>query len=225
MAEIPDTGSIPLAPGAHSSPRHGVCVVELASMLAGEEFSDRPRCVCPVIAAFLRGWNDRAAYADRQRLRPYAERIVGSRGDGRLTRERREICLRWAEAERPPRALRRRLRGLRLRFRIGVYCGLTAAVKLDEGAGEYAARVTFSRGNKEEAFGLLDALLAIGAKRPQQRPAVIIGGNGSLGTRLSERDCLDPGTLNGDGYEAVNGNRSTPNGNGHVAVKRGEVSA
>jgi len=40
-----------LQPGSHRSPRDGVCVVELASVLAGERFSDRPRCVCEVIAA------------------------------------------------------------------------------------------------------------------------------------------------------------------------------
>ncbi len=67
-------GDIPvrLTAGGHSSPREGVCVVELASLIAREEFSDRPRCVCPVIGAFLRGWNDRAPYAERQRLSPHA---------------------------------------------------------------------------------------------------------------------------------------------------------
>lgn len=133
MAAIPDADSIPLAPGSHSSPRQGVCVVELASMLAGEEFSDRPRCVCPVIAAFLRAWNDRAAHADRQRLRPYAERIVGSRGSRQLTRERREICLQWAGGEAGRGALRRRLRRLWTRMRIAVYCGSCAGGEAEQG--------------------------------------------------------------------------------------------
>ena len=66
-----------LEPGSHRSPSDGVCIVELASMIGGEPFSDRPRCVCPVVASFLRGWNDRAGYADRQRLHPYAPRVVG----------------------------------------------------------------------------------------------------------------------------------------------------
>ena len=30
-----------------------MCVMELASMLAGERFGDRPVSVCPVIGAFL----------------------------------------------------------------------------------------------------------------------------------------------------------------------------
>jgi hypothetical protein len=51
--------SVRLEPGTHRSPSDGVCLLELASMVARETFSDRPRCVCVVIAAFLRGWNDR----------------------------------------------------------------------------------------------------------------------------------------------------------------------
>jgi hypothetical protein len=72
MPERLDIAALRLEPGTHSSPRDGVCVVELASLLGGEEFSDRPDCVDEVLAAFLRSWNDRAAHADRQRLFPYA---------------------------------------------------------------------------------------------------------------------------------------------------------
>ena len=68
-----------LEAGSHDSPGDGVCIVELASVIAGEPFSDHPRCVCKVIAAFLRSWNDRASHSARQRLLPYAERVVGSR--------------------------------------------------------------------------------------------------------------------------------------------------
>ena len=52
--------SLRLDPGSHASPREGVCIVELASILAKEKFSDEPDCVCPVIGAYLRSWNDRA---------------------------------------------------------------------------------------------------------------------------------------------------------------------
>jgi hypothetical protein len=33
--------------GQHANPERGVCVMELASMLAGEPFTDHPRSVCP----------------------------------------------------------------------------------------------------------------------------------------------------------------------------------
>jgi hypothetical protein len=33
--------------------------MELASMIAGESFSDHPESACPVISSFLRAYNDR----------------------------------------------------------------------------------------------------------------------------------------------------------------------
>src|SRR2546423_15426530 len=88
--------TVRLARGPHSSPAEGVCIVELASVLAGEKFSDRPHCVCDVIAAFLRAWNDRAGHAERQRLLPFAERIAASRRTREISRIRRNICLDWS---------------------------------------------------------------------------------------------------------------------------------
>src|SRR5256885_7650943 len=94
-----DLGSLYLGPGSHSSPNEGVCVVELASLLAGERFSDRPRCVCRVIAAYLRALNDRASHAERQGLRPFAVLVLNSRASHRTTRRRRELCLAAAGAQ------------------------------------------------------------------------------------------------------------------------------
>jgi hypothetical protein len=193
-----------------------VCVVELASVLAREEFSDRPRCVCPVIAAYLRAWNDRAGYVDRQRLRPYAERIVGSRGDRRLTRERRDICLRWGSAEPRGGAWRRSLKRLWLRVRIGVSCGLAAAVKLNEGAGEFAARVAFSRGDHEGALDLLDKLLATGGQQRPEGPQPVIDRDrlvGPNGNGMPPSVGAGRGSADGNGLPAPNGNRSVPGTN------------
>src|SRR3954454_13886856 len=75
--------TVRLARGRHKSPADGACVMELASMLAGEEFTDRPKCADPVIASFLRAFNDRLDTRQRQRLRPYAAAVVGTRGGGR----------------------------------------------------------------------------------------------------------------------------------------------
>ena len=50
--------TVRITKGRQSSPAHGTCVIELASMLAGERFSDHPQSVCPVIAGFLRAYND-----------------------------------------------------------------------------------------------------------------------------------------------------------------------
>lgn len=156
-------------------------MVELASLIAREEFSDRPRCVCPVIGAFLRAWNDRAGYADRQRLRPYAARIVGSRAGSQVTRERRDICLEWIGADLRGGPLRRALERFRMRTRIALYCGLGEALRLKRGAGGYAARVLFSRRDAEEALLLLDAMLALGTvymPRPSADPVPADRGGG-----------------------------------------------
>jgi hypothetical protein len=80
--------TIQLSKGRHASPDEGACVVELASMLAGEHFSDHPNSVCPVIAALLRNYNDRIDDRRRQDLYPYAAKIVGTRGSVGLERAR-----------------------------------------------------------------------------------------------------------------------------------------
>jgi hypothetical protein len=89
--------TIRLSPGRHRSPDDGACAMELASLLAGEPFSDRPKSVCPVIAAFLRSYNDHVDDARRQDLYPYASRCVGT-ARLRTERERAAMCLSWARA-------------------------------------------------------------------------------------------------------------------------------
>jgi hypothetical protein len=64
--------TVRLARGRHRSAEDGACVMELASMLAGERFTDRPKSVCPVIAAFLRGYNDALPECERGQARTSA---------------------------------------------------------------------------------------------------------------------------------------------------------
>jgi hypothetical protein len=209
-AVLGDGIPVRLTEGGHSSPREGVCVVELASLIAEEEFSDRPHCVCPVIGAFLRGWNDRAPYAERQRLGPYAARIVGSRGDRRITRERRDICLQWAGADLGHGVVRRLWSRAGTRVRIAIFCGLDAAMRPNEGAGDYAARVAMARGEAERAFELLDTLLATGEEQPLGSPPVWAAANGHAplnGNGLPARAR--------NGLPAANGSGPTMNGELH----------
>src|SRR5829696_4141097 len=156
-------GPVRLEPGRHRSPNDGVCVVELASLLGGEKFTDRPKCVCPVIGSFLRSWNDGVGYADRQRLKPYASLVVGTGGYRRISRIRRDICLSYTGAELDRGPLRRVVTRLRMRARIAWAVGIFPAIWLKEGAGANAARVCFARGGSEEAFALLDRLLEVGS--------------------------------------------------------------
>src|ERR687887_508508 len=68
--------TVRLARGRHASRHTGVCVMELASMLAHEPFSDRARCISPTIGAFLRTYNDGLDDERRQDLYPVASAIV-----------------------------------------------------------------------------------------------------------------------------------------------------
>ena len=52
--------------------------MELASMLAGEPFSDHPASVCPVIGSLLREYNDSLDEQRRQDFYAYASKVVGS---------------------------------------------------------------------------------------------------------------------------------------------------
>ena len=88
--------TITLSKGKHDSPEDGACVMELASMLAGEPFSDRPQSVCPVIGAFLRAYNDRIDDGPRQDLYAYAAKVVGSRASEDVQQARAERLRAWA---------------------------------------------------------------------------------------------------------------------------------
>jgi hypothetical protein len=156
-------------------------------MIGGERFSDRPDCVCPVIGAFLRSWNDGVGYADRQRLEPYASLIVGTGGYRRISRIRRDMCLSYGGADLARGPLRRAAARLRMRIRIAWTVGIFPSIWLKEGAGAYAARVCFARGGSPEAFMLLDRLLAVGQATPA-RPANGNGnGNGDRSDELAIR--------------------------------------
>jgi hypothetical protein len=153
--------TIRLDRGKHAGPEEGACVMELASMLGGEQFSDRPRTVCPVVAGFLRGYNDLVDDDRRQELYGYASDVVGSAGDRMVRWRRRRLLRRWARgvAERCSPAL-----ALRTGFRFG--CS-------DEIGGHIGHLVASARTEAEadslhrEALGLVNDLLALGGEPPR----------------------------------------------------------
>jgi hypothetical protein len=107
-----------LGPGRHRDPGEVVCVMELASMLAGERFSDRPSTVCPIVGAVLRAYNDDIDDQRRQDLYRYAADSLGTRGDFLLQRRRAQAALDWAREaghrkdERGPQARLKRTEDL-----------------------------------------------------------------------------------------------------------------
>ena len=92
--------SVQLTYGEHSSPEEGLCAVEAAAYVAGEAHSDHPQCVCPVIAEFMRSWNDLLG-SDEERtrlLRPLIPLVVGTR-DAALAERRSLMALDWLVRE------------------------------------------------------------------------------------------------------------------------------
>jgi hypothetical protein len=75
--------SVTLKQGGHTTRRGGMCAMEAIAWLADEEHSDAPDCVSPVIATFLRRWNDDLDDAGRQMLKPLLPRVIGTAGDGK----------------------------------------------------------------------------------------------------------------------------------------------
>src|SRR3954454_819908 len=141
--------TVRLARGRHASRQLGVCVMELASMLAHEPFSDRARSISPTIGAFLRTYNDGIDDDRRQDLYPVAAAGVGTAARRAVERERINRC----------RAFARR-RGAQLP-------GRRAALGLatPEAAGAWAARMALEAGAHEEALSLVDELVALGRRR------------------------------------------------------------
>jgi hypothetical protein len=143
--------TVKLSKGRHGSPQDGMCVLELASVLAGERFSDHPRTVCPVISSVLRSYNDALDDERRQSLIPYASHVVGTRGSVRVQERRAEMIRSWI-AGRP------RGRFARLVGRLWRADGSATS----DSIGSQAIRALGAHGDvaHAELLALVDALIA-----------------------------------------------------------------
>jgi len=91
--------------GAHE-PDGKFCVMEATAYIAGEPWSDHPKCVSPVIATFLRAWNDGLPDDQRQMLAPYVTKPVGTTRTKRDEEKRAWMCTDWLARECAPAFLR-----------------------------------------------------------------------------------------------------------------------
>src|SRR5438874_10885336 len=98
-----------LGVGRHDRPGAVVCIMELASMLAGERFSDHPVSVDPVVAAILRAYNDALEDFRRPDLYRHAAESVGTRGSYGLSQRRAELAIEWARARFEGRGRNRKI--------------------------------------------------------------------------------------------------------------------
>lgn len=142
--------TVRLTRGRHQGPDQGACVMELASMLAGEPFSDHPSSTCPVIGAFLRAYNDGLPDDRRQDLYEYAAKVVGTSGCRRVRRARARMCLEWLAEQTPERARPSRLSLMMAGWSLG-------------SVGRAAARAArTSSESHRSVLGLVDAMIEVG---------------------------------------------------------------
>ena len=103
-----ELATITLKSGGHATREEGVCAMEAVAWLAGEPHSDAPECASPVIAAFLRSWNDNLPTdEDRQQLlRPLLPLVIGTRADNATELWRSYMALDWLVRVHTPTWLR-----------------------------------------------------------------------------------------------------------------------
>ena len=78
LPSAPD-GMPMLTRGRHVSPEEGACLMEYVSVLAGEPFSDNPRCVDPLLVRLSWAVNDCSVEPVRAKLADFAPRLIGTR--------------------------------------------------------------------------------------------------------------------------------------------------
>ena len=105
MREIPE--GFVLEHGIHPTFESGACALELVAWMACEPHSDHPACVCPVIAAFVRSWNDGMDDRDRNRLLvPILPRLIGTSAGPQVEEKRAYMALDWLVRTHTPAFLR-----------------------------------------------------------------------------------------------------------------------
>ena len=101
---------VELVSGSIGDPGDGrMCLMSLVAFLAGEGHSDAPGCASPLIQAFAVAVNDHMPRAARQRLKPFAPRIIGT--DDGFDGVRTEVLRQALAGEIPSAAAGRRPTG------------------------------------------------------------------------------------------------------------------
>ncbi len=101
-----DIDKVTLLEGAHDKPADGLCVMEAVAYIAREKHSDHPECVSPVIATFLRSWNDALDTETRQQLKALIPVVMDTAGSPEDEDRRAWMCLDWLVREYTPAWLR-----------------------------------------------------------------------------------------------------------------------
>ena len=101
-----DLETLVLGHGAHRTRAEGACLMEAVAWAAGEDHSDMPACVSPVLRSFGISLNDRLGAEDRQKLKAFIPELIGTAGDG-LDEKRKYIAINWLIRIHTPNMLER----------------------------------------------------------------------------------------------------------------------
>jgi len=108
MSDLEEIPALHASRGTHANAVDGTCLMELASVLAGEKFSDHPTCVHPTLAVVARFVNDKVSDDARQRLvRLLPDMMSGPRDDPRAGLVIALRCADAASAQVPRKSLSR----------------------------------------------------------------------------------------------------------------------
>lgn len=90
---------LPLLSSGSHAPNDGtaMCVMESVAWVARKAWTDSPPCVCPVLGAFMRSWND-CLPDDETRTRllaPLILKLINTRGSAALEQRRATMAADW----------------------------------------------------------------------------------------------------------------------------------
>lgn len=106
---LPYLDKLVLGRGGHSAPSNGLveaCVMEAVAYVAGEPWSDHPECASRVLTSFLVSWNDSLPDSDRQMLKPFIPRLVGTNTGAKDEEIRAWMLADWLARECAPAWMR-----------------------------------------------------------------------------------------------------------------------
>lgn len=76
-------GKVMLRGGSHETRADGMCAMEFVAWIANESHTETPTCADKLLSGFIAGINDELGKINRQKLKPYLGRCIGTAADGR----------------------------------------------------------------------------------------------------------------------------------------------
>jgi hypothetical protein len=69
------------------------CVMQMVAYVAGEKWTDRPECACPILTRYAITLNDRLNAEHRQKLKPIIPLLIETRSDDALRIKRKQFFM------------------------------------------------------------------------------------------------------------------------------------